>query len=188
MLHSFANARGSRYTARMLLGDAANSPGLTYPGLVRHAWVDGPAVEIMPADGEPWVARFANADLSPNGITVGLYHPCESKLCAVARGAGYVIDVENPVDWTTIPIMPIMGGLVVEQLNLLVFWDFSRFVALGRAGIRWCTGSVSWDGIENVSWQGNELTAEVWDAPFDRTMRAVVNLSDGRVLAGAAPR
>ena len=186
-LESFHLLVGGKYTARLLREDEARKPGLTYPGLVADAWVDGLGVEIVPEEGAPWVARFANGDVSPNALTVGLYHPHAHKMCIVARGAGYVIDVDEPSDWAELPLVPIMGGLALEEQRLLVFWDFRRFVVVSEDGVKWCSQSVSWDGIRDVRCEHGEITADVWDAPSGKTVRAALRLEDGEVLRGSSP-
>lgn len=95
----------------MLTDEESDHTGLTYPGLVDDVRVDGPGVEITFPNETSRIMRFANADVAPNALTIGLYHPCHHKMCAVARGAGYEIDVEQPSKWRDLPILPIMGCL-----------------------------------------------------------------------------
>jgi hypothetical protein len=186
-LRDFSVFAGGRYTARLLSGEESERPGLTYPGLVENGWVDGPGVEITPAGGDPWVARFAGADVSPNALTIGLYHPCPYKLCIIAHGAGYEVNVERPSDWRELPLVPIMGCLALEEQRALVLWDYSRFIAVFEGGVRWCSPAVTWDGIGNVQYEDGMITADVWDAPSGRSVQAMVQLEDGRVIKGASP-
>ena len=186
-MEHFSIFQGEFYSARVLKEEEIDRVGLTYPGLVHDAWVKGLGVEIVPAEGTSWIARFASSQLSPNALTVGLYHPNPRKLCVLAGGAGYEVDVEERTNWALIPLSPIMGVIATAEKRAFIFWDYSRLSLMCVDGIVWTTPPISWDGVSNVSLDGDRIVADVWDAPTGKTTKGVVRLQDGSVLAGSSP-
>ena len=54
--------------------------------------------------------------------------------------------VEEPDRWREVEAFPITGAWPLEEAGLLLFADFTRFVAYGPGGPEWETARLSWDG------------------------------------------
>jgi hypothetical protein len=168
---------------------AAGSTLYCYPGGVVGGWVEGPILEIVPhADnGDAWIGSFACGDLSPNALT-GVYTlPSPHKVLVIARGEAYIVNIENPLEYEHLNILPVMGAIPITDAGLIVLHDFTRCDGYDSTGRRWGTPSISWDGLRDVLYDGKLIVGEAWDSPNDAWIAFSVDPSDGSFTGGASP-
>lgn len=99
----------------------------------------GPILRVHPAEGEPWVGVFRKGSYgyparAPNRL---IGWPDERSLCVVYAGGAVVVRTDQPALNYEIDAAPICDLLVVPDLELVVFADFTDLVAYGRDGLVW---------------------------------------------------
>ena len=142
-------------------------------------------VEVRPAAASPWMGVFAFGDVSasaPNGV-----FPIRNstKLCVVARGQGYAVDVEEPTSWERIPGVPILQVVSVPARRLVVFATFTDLIAYSEAGMKWRTARLSSDGLEITEVTDDVIRGSAWDASVERAVEFAVDLESGTHDGGA---
>lgn len=143
---------------------------------------DGIIVDVFPEKADEWLGIFAFGKISPNGTT-GLYTcPNGSFLCVVAKGEGYIVNVNNMNDYRKIPIVPILGVTPVPAKKLLLFYDFVRIIALGREGIAWKSSQLSSDGLKIECITEESVLGYGWDAPTQKEISFEVQLNTGQIV------
>lgn len=186
-MKDFDDGMVAHYEADVTDAPVAAAKLYSYPGAVENGQVRGLGVEFYGDGVEPWFATFAAGRISPNAANVAMHHPDPWKACIVSKGEGYIVNVLHPSDWATVPLRPIMGALPIPDKDVLVFWSFTRFLAIGVDRVLWETPHLSWDGIRNVRFQENHLTAEVWDAPSSAWIQAAIQIGNGSSSGGSSP-
>ena len=69
---------------------------------------------------------------------VGVYaHPDERCVCVVAQGAGYIVRVDDPMQWVAVAADPVADVHALPAKRLLLFVDNNQLVAYGRARVQW---------------------------------------------------
>lgn len=107
----------------------------------------GIIVRVFPAEAEPWTGVFGLGQLAMKAKS-GLYAcPNDSQLCVVARGDGYLVDVNEPTKFEQLKGSPIMAVHAVVERNLLVFASPWELFAYGREGLVWRTGRFAVEGL-----------------------------------------
>ena len=165
---------------------ATSLPRFFYPGGTTGGR-DGLLVRVRPhAKGaSPWLGVFAFGMLSPKGIN-GLFScPDPSKLCVIAKGAGYIVDVSNPSICEEMKAEPIFGAWSHREANILVVFDYLRLAAYNADGFAWLTKRLSWDGIQVDTISKTHLSGRGWSSPKGRYVPFVVDLARGRHEGGA---
>ncbi len=95
-----------------------------------------------------------------------------------------MVNVENPTEWTELPLIPIVGVVSDTEQQVMIVWDFVRMLCIDQTGIRWKTPSISWDGISDVTINGSFVHATVWDSPGGQYSTAEVDIKTGCVTGG----
>ncbi len=159
-----------------------------YPGASSAGGHDGVLVRVTPESqgGNPWLGMFAFGQLSRKGLTGLFTLPDPKKLCAVARGAGYIVDTYNPSDYCAVAAEPVFHVSSSREAGLLILADYLRITAYDVRGLAWQTARVSWDGIEVNHITKDCLYGTGWSAPLDRQVEFVVDLKTGEHKGGAS--
>lgn len=168
--------------------DSSDLITYSYPGALENKWVEGVMLEIYPKNREPWIGCFSGGSISPNAINFCCTHPDRISICVVAKGEGYLVNVDDPKKFGEIPLNPIMGVVIAKEQEILVFHDFTKFVAVSKDGIIWKTPSLSWDGIKNIEVKNGTVCADVWDAPNDKNISVEIDVETGSYQGGSSPR
>lgn len=158
-----------------------------FPGGHERGGRDGVLVHVVPPSGDEWIGVFAFGDVSPKGVSSVHTCPRSSQLCVVARGQGYFTCVENPAEHEQLSLLPVLRVIPVPSRGLIVFHDFTRFVAYGQNGIAWKTPSISWDGLAVERTTGRSIQGKAWDAASGRDVEFELDLEDGKYQGGASP-
>ncbi len=107
----------------------------------------GIIVSVVPGEAEPWTGVFVLGQLAMKAKS-GVYTcPNDSQLCVVARGDGYLVDVNEPTKFEQLKASPIMAVHAIVERNLLVFASPWELVAYGREGFVWRTGRFAVEGM-----------------------------------------
>jgi hypothetical protein len=161
----------------------------TYPREAEE--VERGALEVMvraAGNAEKFLATFALGFADPAAPT-GLWScPGPDEMCAIAGGYAYVVNTQDPKQFTHISLRPVLevGSLPAHQL--LLFVGNRELVAWGPTGQRWRTPRLSSEGLRIVEIQCDELHGFGWDLVADREVPFVVDLKTGSAFhRGADP-
>jgi hypothetical protein len=153
------------------------------------------SVEVVPAVGGRWTGVFGEDEgVFPTGLFTT---PHEDVLCVVCGGAGYFVHTEEPPSrWTAVGCAPIRIVLPFPNQRLLVFGDFTRFVAYKLAPdyptvyleVAWKSDRLGWDDLEVLETSDGRIEGRAWNAPEDRMIGFSVDVVTGEHEGGAYPR
>lgn len=163
-----------------LVGELAPMAQVYYFPPHRLQGADGLIVRVTPESNNPWVGIFANGERAARAKSGVYTSPDPQQLCAVARGAGYLVFARNPLNFEQIPASPIVEVLSITERDLIVFCDPWKAYGYDKNGLRWRTGRIAIDGFSIVDVttsyiQGRGDTLDKEDAEF------FVDLEDGAV-------
>jgi hypothetical protein len=94
-------------------------------------------VRVAPHGSPAWLGEFAGYFNEPPGITAVAACPNAVQICVVCAGSGYVVRVNEPTQWKSVPCIPVRAAFPVEVESLLLLYDFTSVVACGRQGLKW---------------------------------------------------
>ncbi|HEY9677643.1 MAG TPA: hypothetical protein V6C76_06525 [Drouetiella sp.] len=93
-------------------------------------------VKFSPVNGErDWIGMFDSYGYGHSGIYT---LPHVSNLLVIAKGSGYLVDVDSPQKthiWE--PIFPIQGCIVIRDQMLVVLHDYTSILAFDPGGEKW---------------------------------------------------
>jgi hypothetical protein len=134
-----------------------------------------PILEVRPAGSNPWVAVFADLEAHVSFEAV-IALPDPSTFCVIRHGAGVTVRADDPRITREIEALPITGCLVVPDLELVVFADFTSLVAYGVQGPVWRSRRIAMDDLKIVRAEGRILHVtgsfgDKQDVPFTVDLR-----------------
>jgi hypothetical protein len=122
--------------------------------------LDGsPLCLISPAGRAPWMASFKFGYPSRLALSGIFSTPNPKKLCIVAGGCGYWVDVFQQTK-SDIKCFPIRQVHICEKPNLLVFVDCTRLAAYDANGLKWRSERLVLDDLFIVDRDMSVLTCE----------------------------
>ena len=108
---------------------------------------------------DQWVGAFASGDqlcsyaaLSQSG----------GWAFVLARGPGYFIKLDSRTLLGTTDVDYLVQALYVPDADIVVACDFTDIYLYGPSGRVWCSGRVTYDGIELHEAQGASVSGAVW--------------------------
>lgn len=104
----------------------------------------GPTIRITPLVGPPW---SLNVQEGTSYLSLAVCGPTQNHLCVVAHGTGYVVPVDNPTQYRSVEIEPVVEIRRVPGRNVVLFVGFSDVAAYGASGQLWIATDVAQDGI-----------------------------------------
>jgi hypothetical protein len=110
---------------------------------------DGLIVRVSPVVAKPWIGVFAFEQDQPTSVNRILSMPDPRQICVVSKGAGYVVNVENPHEWEEIDMRPIQAICIAVSDRLVVFagdtdyWHMAKQVSHGARS--------AWHGMDSES-------------------------------------
>ncbi len=150
-----------------------------YPGGSTEGGRDGVLVEVRPEQGQPWLGTFAFGRIAPSGPSGIFTMPDPALLCVVAKGQGYLVSASSPKSWERVRVTPIIDVRPILAHEIVVFAEFTRLVAYGRAGIKWQTKRLSWDNLKITEVTDTSINGEFWDIRSEAMAKFVVDLATG---------
>jgi hypothetical protein len=150
---------------------------------------EGPVLylRILPQRGPAWFGMFASGFDSAQVMNAVMSCPDPDCLCVIAGGYAYVVNASHPEHWFRIEQAPVVEFITVVSKQLILFAGFTSVTALGREGIAWRTGRLSWEGVSMTRVDEHVLHGTGWDALSDKECRFEVDLQTGKHIGGAAP-
>ena len=175
-----------RYYDCQVLTETAptQTPHYFYPGATTQGGLDGLILEVRPSRGTAWIGTFAFGNISKTGVTGVFTMPNQREICVVARGEGYLVNVEAPTTWQTIRAVPVIEVRPVAQHELVIFANFTELFAYGLTGLLWRTKRLAWDGLTLLSVSENSIHGEYWDHASNAKKDFVVDLQTGNHVGG----
>lgn len=153
-----------------------------YPGASQKGGKDGVELKVIPRNGEPWIGSFAYGHPRQSSLNKVMSCPNPQEVCVISSGAGYIVRVDNPLEWRAVRSIPTCDARAIVTNRLLVLSDFTKLVAYGDAGIKWEAANLSSDGITITEIADSRLSLLAWDAASQKKLRVVIDLNDGSVL------
>jgi hypothetical protein len=137
------------------------------------------------AKGERWTGVFGE---DSSGLQTGLFTtPDDGSLC------GYFVEAANPISWFRVESTPIRLVLPFPPHRLLVFGNFTEFVAYRfasesidvRLHVAWRSARLGWDDLEVSRVTHDRIEGRAWHAPDDRMMGFSLDVQTGEHEGGA---
>lgn len=158
---------------------------LFYPGAVETGGHDGLNLHVIPHEGEEWIGTFAFGGFRPRSITGVYTTPNPAKLCVIAEGQAYIVDVVHPKSCDILPIIPVLAVRSSAKHRLLIFANHTELLAIGIDGIVWKTARLSWDNMKLTSMNDDNIFGVFWDIRSESEMGFTVDLATGSHSGGA---
>ncbi len=108
-------------------------------------WGTPLVVRVEPSGASPWVGMFPSGGLG--GVRMVTACPSPTRLCLIADGLAYVVDVGDPGLGASIASDQVTQVVAMPDPPLLLFARFSDVVALGVDGVAWRSEHVFVDDI-----------------------------------------
>lgn len=167
-------------------------PGLPGTGLVplqfhgegQKTHSQGLVVKTIPNSGTPWIGNFQFGDGTVSEVYAA---PSEDMVFVVAKGQGYLVLVNHPLDYQLVKSYPIKEVFPVPQRRLIVFADFVKLSAYGPSGLEWVTSRLSWDGLKITGITSELIQGLAWDSPLNKEVEFFVDVRTGRHQGGSSP-
>lgn len=132
-----------------------------------------------------WYGVFP-AGIHPGIDVSGIHHwPESDKLFAVSRGSGYLVDTSDPSMWSQAHISPITWFDDHSFDDTVLVCDYRRIAAYSALGLLWKTQQLSWNGIRNLTAEGEMIKGEAWDDPWECWVSFLVDAETGKHQGGA---
>lgn len=144
-------------------------------------------LKVKPSNGADWIGVFAIGYPSSRAFSRVVSTPDSSRLCAISQSAAYIVTADNPEQWESVPLLPVLDVRAIPRENLLVFSDFTNLGAYGPGGFAWRSPRVCWDDLKIVNITHDTIEGTGYD-PTNRIThesRFVVDLKTGRSLLPA---
>jgi len=156
-----------------------------FPGSRSNFGQDGYIFEINPfGEGRPWIGVFAFGKNSANKYSAVLSHPNPSKLCVISWGDGYIVDTVDPQRFYLVDCHPICNVIASKKHKLLVFSNFTEFIAYGFKGFAWRSKRVGWSDLNITEVTDDFVKGNVWDIRSESEIDFSLEISTGLHTGG----
>lgn len=147
---------------------------------------DGVLLRVQLDDGDAWIGLFAFGNGGTAVATRVTDMPDATKLCVVARGAGYIVDARDPNDVELVKATPVIDVRAIPEAGLVVFASHTDLVAYGERGLAWRTERLAWDGFTILSTDARTLRGEYWEIRSEAMQPFEVDLRTGDISSDLA--
>lgn len=131
------------------------------------------------ASSEAFLGTFALGFSDP-AAPMGVWScPDPQWLCAVSGGYAYVVNTQQPAEFTQVEYRPVLEVRALREQGLLLFAGHHALMAWGESGKAWQTARLSWEGMQITRVEGQWLHGVGWDMPTDRDVPFKVDLETG---------
>jgi hypothetical protein len=137
-------------------------------------------VRIAPHESPSWLGEFAGYFPEPPGITAVASCPDELQICTICAGSGYVVQVNEPSQWESVPCIPVRDVLPIKPENLLLMYDFTSVVAYGRQGLRWRADDIVPDDLAIEGVVDGSVEISGWDPSTSTRIKVRLHAESGR--------
>lgn len=135
-----------------------------------------------PLHAQPFLATCALgfADLA---VPSGLWStPKPVEICAVAGGYAYLIDSADPMQFTFLPMRPVLTLYAAVSVGLLLFIGHRNILAWGANGLAWDSGKLSDEGLAISHVDDTRLYGMGWNMFTDKETAFSLELDSGRAV------
>ncbi len=145
---------------------------------------EGFVVEFTCANGQKWVGNFQRGLHGESAVFTVLGRSDQAMV--IAEGQAYVVEAE------TRALIRTFGGQIADVFYLpnrdtMIFGNGLWLECVGPNGLRWRTRRISWDGMMEVSLDGERLRGNAFN-PLDDTWSPFdVDIDTGAVIGGSYP-
>lgn len=154
----------------------------TYPAIAEEVERGALEVLVTPANSGSFLATCALGFRDPAAPS-GLWStPNADWLCAVSGGYAYLINAENPVEFSMIELRPVLGVHAAIDEGLLLFVGNRKMIAWGNDGLAWESDSLSDEGITVERIEGAKLHGRGWELMKDREFEFDLDLKSGKKI------
>jgi hypothetical protein len=163
-------------------GEAIHTFG--YPGASGVGTTLG--FEIITTSGSRWRGEVMTGRGGVAKPVTGAFStPNETRLCVIAGGDAYLVDVERPGAFEAVDAAgPVTGVRPLLHEEMLLLHSPWHITAIDRDGVRWHTARLSIEGVRIDEIQGISL-AGVADPDDDEPKNFVIDLRTGLHEGGA---
>lgn len=148
--------------------------------------VKSTVVRIWPAGGNPWFGHFPHWVNGSSSEVTGLHiWPSTNRIFVVAGGRGYLVDANDPRNWSEAHLSPITVFQSLSMDGLLLISDNLRIAAYSAEKLLWKTSQISWNGIRNLEVSDEHVIGEAWDDVWGAWVSFMVDLNTGEHQGGA---
>lgn len=134
---------------------------------------------VKPAHGGSFLATCALGFRDP-ALPSGVWScPCPDDLLAVAGGYAYLVRTLQPATATLLEQRPVTSLFPLPSHDLLLLAGFHDILALGKQGVCWRSGRLSWEGLTLGEVEGNQLHGTGWNMFSDRDEAFVLDVTTG---------
>ena len=156
-----------------------------FPDATHETGKDGVMVEVFATSGRNWTGVFAFGKFSPKGITSVCQLPDENRFCVISKGAGYIVNANDPTDWEEVSFVPILDVRCSEHQKLVILVNDTELCAYGSEGLLWVTDRLSWHDLRIKEVNEFQVVAEYWNIRDEAVREVRVNLEDGTAVGAA---
>ena len=143
-------------------------------------WGAPTVVEVIPIDGERWVAQFAAGGLG--GVSDVYATPAPDRLCVVADGLAYLVDVDAADGAAQVVHDQVWQIEAVTEPSLLLLVRFIDIVAIGAEGVAWRTPRLAVDDLRVVNTSGGIIECSLDNLGGSSTIS--IDAATGRQVDG----
>lgn len=169
------------YEVQMLKEQPTSAPSYTFVREGQPASGGDVHIEVMPWAGEPWVGAVCRSSPTVKGaLTVAHPTPHRRRVCVVASGDAYLIDVDRPQDFKVLQTGgPVVAVYPVVSEGLLLLASPWVVTAVDGKGPVWQTERLAIDGFR-LDEVDDGRAAGVADPGDDEPRDFVIDLRTGR--------
>ncbi|MBV9416730.1 MAG: hypothetical protein JO363_17235 [Solirubrobacterales bacterium] len=151
-----------------------------YPGAATTGGRDGLVLSISPAEGRAWLGVFAPQGSSARGASGAVALPDQRTLAVLSNGTVYRVAADDPVQWEEPSVGGVTDPVIAEDLDLVLFVEYTTVLAYGCGGLAWHTEPLVWDDLQALRLEGDVLHLEGFDAPLNEIVPFSLDLRTGR--------
>jgi len=109
---------------------------------------------------EEWLGVFGNGGITKYSSVINF--PNTSSVLVVAKGKGYVVDLQTRDLRYQTTIDYIVQAIQIPERDLIIACDFTKLYAFSSAKQLWQSDDVASDGIELDKASENDVRGKVW--------------------------
>jgi hypothetical protein len=141
-------------------------------------------VRVKTVDDYRWVGMFAEGLWGLYGVFAT---PDPGRVCCVARGFAYVVDVADPAAAFELAHTDTTAVTAVPEADRLLLSGFIDITAIGHGGVVWRSGRLVLDDLAIVETPRDRIVCTGSIIPGDEMARVVLDAGTGQILEGEPP-
>lgn len=163
-----------------------DSPTFEFPQIktpnepFRSPWGAPLVIRVEPGEGTGWIGFFRSGGIG--GLTGAFGCPNPGHICVSAKGDGYLVNVEKPIDYAALALTPVLKIRRVPDAELVLLTSFISMLALDQQGPLWITDRLCLDDLEVIAASSSAIVCSgSW---LGEPQRFTVDPESGTVISG----